>query len=90
MVITGPKLAMGANCMRNEETHEIEAKVLYKSAKSRLIETTLPIDGHYKFFLPTSEKVTLNAEDTGDGNWLFTVSDWWYNKILDGDFRATD
>jgi hypothetical protein len=73
------------------ETHTFEAKVLWKGEKSRLIEMTIPIEGHYKFFLPTSEKVTLNCyESNGDGNWMFEVSDWWWQKIHLKDFQADD
>ena len=74
-----------------EDTHKFEAKILWQSDKSRLIEMTIPVDGHYKFFLPKSERVTLDMEESnGDGNWMFEVSDWWWRKMMAGEFRADD
>ena len=75
----------------NEITHEFEAKILWQSEKSRLIETTVPINGHFKFFLPKSKNVTIDYnESDADGNFMFLVSDWWMRKAQNGEFVADD
>ena len=76
---------------RDELTHEFEAKILWQSSKSRLIETTIPIEGRYKFFLPKSANVTIDCtESDADGNFWFKVSDWWMEKVRSGEFIADD
>ena len=67
---------------REEITHSFEAKILWQSEKSRLVEMTIPEDGHYKFFVPKKCTLDLNESD-GDGNWIFIVNDWWWNKRHD-------
>jgi len=77
--------------MRQEITHEFEAKIIWQSEKSWLIETTLPLCGHHKFFLPKSQKVTLDHnESDGEGNWMFKVSDWWMNQVMREEFWADE
>jgi murein endopeptidase len=76
---------------RDEITHEFEAKILWQSEKVRLIETTLPLCGHHKFFLPKSKNVTIDCnESDGDGNWMFKVSDWWMHKVMNEEFWADE
>ena len=54
--------------MRDEITHDVEAKILWTGDKSRLIETTIPLyDNHYKYFLP--KKCTLGVTES-DGDHL--------------------
>ena len=76
--------------MRDEITHDVEAKILWTGDKSRLIETTIPLyDNHYKYFLP--KKCTLGVtESDGDGNFMFVVTDWWHRKVALGDFQAEE
>jgi hypothetical protein len=58
--------------------------------KSRLIETTLPIyENHRLYFLPKKCTIDHNESD-GDGNFMFVVNSWWYNKVLHGNFQADD
>lgn len=75
---------------RDEITHEVEARILWRGEKSYLIETTIPlIDGHHKFFVPKASVYDFNESDD-EGNFMFLVGDWWYNKVMNGDFRAED
>jgi hypothetical protein len=77
--------------VRDEITHEFEAKILWQGEKSWLIETTLPLYGHHKFFLPKSKNVTLDHnESDGDGNFMWKVSDWWMNQLSTEKFWANE
>lgn len=71
----------------DNETHEIEGKIQHRTAKSYIIETTLPYGGYYRFFLPKKCCLDYNPTD-GDGNMMFLVNNWWYNKINAGEFHA--
>ena len=77
----------------DEPDHKIEAKIKWQSERSYLIETTIPIGGWHMFWL--SKKRTCAVEDpvesNGDGNWMFTVSDWWFRNAESGEkFRADE
>ena len=75
---------------RDEETHEFEARILWKGEKSWLVETTIPlIDGHHKFFIPKNSIYDHNESD-GDGHFMFLVGDWWWQKMQRGDFQADE
>lgn len=71
----------------DDDTHEMEGKILWQSEKSRLIEFTLAIDGHYKYFVPKKCTIDLNESD-GEGNWMFLINDWWWKKR--SEFKAND
>lgn len=69
---------------RDEITHELEGKVLFVTAKSRLIEDNFT---GKKYFIP--KKCTIDFNDADDnGNVLFVVSDWWWKKR--DEFEAAD
>lgn len=70
--------------MASEKTWEIEGKVLYTSAKSRLVEESFT---GTKYWIPKKCTLDFNESD-GDGNFIFVVNDWWYRKR--GDFIAQD
>lgn len=69
---------------RNDNGHEIEGKILHVTAKSRLIEETLT---GTKYFIPKKCTIDFNESD-GQGNFLFVVNTWWWNKR--GEFVAAD
>lgn len=70
---------------RDEDTHSFEAKKEFATEKSWLIEMTIPEDGWSRYWLPKKCTIDHNESD-GDGNFIFIVNDWWWNKK--GDFRA--
>ena len=73
-----------------ESTHEFEARILWESDKSYLIEMTIPVEGHYKFFVPKSQVINVEDNMAGDRNWMFEVKDWWWKKIHLKDFWADE
>lgn len=73
--------------MRSEETHSFEGKILWQNERQWLVETTIPLaNGHYKYWVP--KKCCLTNCESGDGNFMFIMNDWWYRKMINGDFRA--
>lgn len=52
-----------------------EGKILFKSAKSYLVEMTL-VPG--KYFVPFSQIVGELGEADEDGNREFEVTEWWW------------
>lgn len=76
--------------MRDEQTHEFEAKIRWTGANQWMIETTLPLYGEcYKYWLPKKCTVDHNESDS-EGNWMFKVTDWWHRKVMLGDFQVED
>lgn len=62
--------------MAQETTHEIEARIEFVTAKSRLIEDNFT---GVRYWLPKSQ--TLDFNDTGsDGLFIIVVTDWWHRK----------
>lgn len=74
-----------AGWRRDEEQHSFEAKILFTTEKSRLVEMTIPENGWSRYFVPKKCTLDFNESD-GDGNFIFLVNDWWWNKK--DDFRA--
>lgn len=61
---------------RQEITHEIEARIEYTSAKSRLIEDNFTGE---RYWLP--KKCTIDFNQSGSEDlFLIVVSDWWWKK----------
>lgn len=60
---------------RMEETHEMEGRIEYVSAKSRLVEDT---ESGARYWVPKTQTYDLNQ--TSDDTFLFVVSDWWWKK----------
>lgn len=64
--------------------HAIEAKVLHKAPKSWIIETTLGGKYILPFKCVLGGEGTLDARDKDeDGNYVFEVNEWWWNKRHD-------
>lgn len=60
---------------RDDNTEEFEAKIEHATAKAYLIEMTLG----GKYWLPKSQVVDMEEPDA-DGNRVFRVTEWWYNR----------
>lgn len=61
------------NWKRNNDTVVFEGKILYRSAKSYMVE----IDMGLKYFVPLSQIIEMSQPDI-DGNIEFIVTDWWW------------
>lgn len=62
--------------MANEITHEIEARIEFVTAKSRLIEDNFT---NVRYWLPKSQTLDFNP-CSDDGMYLVVVTDWWFRK----------
>jgi hypothetical protein len=59
-----------------DETYEFEGKVEHVTAKARLVVPTM---GPAQVWVPKSQTVSMSEPDA-DGNCVFTVTKWWYDK----------
>ena len=68
----------------SNKTETFEAKVVHKAPKSYLVEMTL--GGRY--FVPFKCITSMSDDADEDGNRVFEVTEWWWNKK--DDFEVTD
>jgi hypothetical protein len=59
-----------------DPTHEFEGKVEVTTPKAHLVVPTM---GPAQFWVPKSQIVSMGEAD-GEGNRMFTVTSWWWNK----------
>lgn len=71
---------------RWENTHELEGRIEFTSAKSRLVEDVFT---GKRYWIPKSCTYDFN-ESSADGLFLFVVSDWWWQKAMKGEFDVED
>lgn len=60
---------------KGDPTETFEGKILWRSAKSYLVELTLG----GKYFVPKSQIVEMEDPDI-DGNIQFEVTEWWWGR----------
>jgi len=62
-----------------DETHEFEGKIEFTTAKAYLVVPTM---GPAQVWVPKSQTVSMSEPD-GEGNRVFTVTEWWWSKQKD-------
>jgi hypothetical protein len=63
----------------DEDTYDFEGKVEFTTAKAYLV---IPTMGPAQVWVPKSQVVNMTDPD-GDGNRVFTVTEWWWKKQKD-------
>jgi len=58
-----------------DETVSFEGKIEHATAKAYLVEPTIG----EKVWVPKSQCVSMSEPD-GEGNRMFTVTEWWFGK----------
>lgn len=62
-----------------DETYDFEGKIEHATGKAYLVVPTM---GPAQVWVPKSQVVKMTDPD-GDGNIVFTVTEWWYSKQKD-------
>lgn len=62
-----------------DETVSFEGKIEFTTAKAYLV---IPTMGPAQVWVPKSQVVSMSDVD-GDGNRVFTVTEWWHSKQKD-------